>query len=1398
MKDTEVSGQAAPVVIGDRYRVEQRLGRGGMAEVYRVYDSSTQRILGLKRLCPSERPELATHVVQLFEHEFHTLSQLVHPRIIEAYDYHRDESGPYYTMELLDGGDLRELAPLPWRRVATLLSDVCSALSLLHSRRLLHRDLTPLNIRCTRDGNAKLFDFGSMAHTGISKHVVGTPPFVAPEALAGQVLDARTDLFALGATAYFTLTGRHAFPARSLSALAELWRKPLVPASHHVPDLPPAFDDLITSLLQLDPKHRPATAAEVMERLSAIAGCSLDESLLVQRAYLVTPNLLGRDAALDRARKHLARATRNKGGVLIIQGPASVGRSRFLDACALEAKLSGALLLRCDARDASAGRWGATHALLQQLVSEAPELALKCLLPHSPLLDHVLPDFVRTLDGMRLERGSLPAPEVSETPGPAELRAAVQTALRGALCEVADQRLLLIAVDDATRLDEPSAALLALLAQETRKRPLLIFATAQDEERDAADNKAVTLLLSRGTAIRLTPFTHEQTQQLILSLFGDVPNVRLLADRLHSAAGGSPGVIMQLTQQLLDRGVVRYGAGAWILPSGFDVSALPSSLSEHFAAMIRELSDSTKALAEAIALCSVRSVSADECVLIAVHEDRQRVMQDLDELLACGILMRKDGRHFFSRPLFERMVREQTAAEREPDLHRRAAVLFDRRGNEQFRTATHLLHSGEPALALDLLVHHLDSTRDTRIQDPTALFEYVQSLPQQWPETFRALIAACDALGRPKRDRFVLQVNLVAYSTYTGRSEPGYLRDVAAQLAHDAGLDLYAALTQEPADTRLTTALTQAAARHQASPEHDRVLSPAVAIPRLAQLLLQAVSLATRCMDRELLASMPSLQPLFPLSPALAVVQRDVDASLLLLEGRIEAARQTYLQLLARIEEPDHAGLEGMYYTHLRLAIMMAVGQVELSRGLPSTEQWAPALEDNPLFAVTAWRMRQQAALILGDLRQAEQHRSAAERLQIQNCPVQLFEGLHLWPEVIAHADAEDLLRVKQGAVEIERIAAQHRGWQPCLHFARGAYQALRGDNQRALEEFEHALALAELGRHMSWAITANRVLQLLNRQARFEETVARGNAMLVTMKQQGMADNGYALMTQLALAEAALGDHTNALLHAEAAISDLEMRGARGIALGAAYEARARVAMHAKDTEAFERYAQLCDEQYRIGQNAALVARTQRLLRDAVDAGVSTAPVFEVSPPPDPDEWGSSLATLLSTCQRPDERAERALTLIAEHSQLQGGYLYTLQQHGPVLVATHGAAPPPAHLDEMVASYLAKVSAVQTDMEATTVQASPRRRDADTRGRGWAGYVPMLLSHEHENDRAVIGLAVMLAPPRGHTQRVPHRLLSALSKTLLETGDVMATTEGVWRSRLAQQPVGPSEPPPA
>src|ERR1700759_1972585 len=162
---------SAGELLAGRYELTRRIARGGMGDVYACRDRSTGQVLALKRLRESARGERA--LVDHFMREFHALSSLHHPRIIEVYDYGVDKSTPYYTMELLDGQDLRDLSPLPYRDACSHLRDVASSLALLHARRLLHRDVSPRNVRRTSDGGVKLLDFGAMIPFGTAPNVAG-------------------------------------------------------------------------------------------------------------------------------------------------------------------------------------------------------------------------------------------------------------------------------------------------------------------------------------------------------------------------------------------------------------------------------------------------------------------------------------------------------------------------------------------------------------------------------------------------------------------------------------------------------------------------------------------------------------------------------------------------------------------------------------------------------------------------------------------------------------------------------------------------------------------------------------------------------------------------------------------------------------------------------------------------------------------------------------------------------------------------------------------------------------------------------------------------------------------------------------------------------------------------
>src|SRR5258706_11566480 len=151
-----------------RYRIETVLGTGGSGFVCKAFDTLEGRNVALKRIASDnfKTPRDVQRAQALFEREYHVLAQLAHPKIIEVYDYGVDDEGPYYTMEWLQGASLRHRSPLALVEVCSLIRDVASSLAILHSRRLVHRDVTPRNIYCSDDRNAKLIDFGAMTPFG--------------------------------------------------------------------------------------------------------------------------------------------------------------------------------------------------------------------------------------------------------------------------------------------------------------------------------------------------------------------------------------------------------------------------------------------------------------------------------------------------------------------------------------------------------------------------------------------------------------------------------------------------------------------------------------------------------------------------------------------------------------------------------------------------------------------------------------------------------------------------------------------------------------------------------------------------------------------------------------------------------------------------------------------------------------------------------------------------------------------------------------------------------------------------------------------------------------------------------------------------------------------------------
>ncbi|MEZ4246632.1 MAG: protein kinase [Polyangiales bacterium] len=282
------------------YRRLEVLARGGMGSVERVElrDGRFRRVFARKRLLDAYRDD--AEVREMFLDEARLAGLIRHPNVVSVVDVGEDRDGPFLVMELVEGVSLGELAascsahgPLPLAAALTLAVQIADGLRAAHELRspegeplgLIHRDLTPGNVLVGFDGLARITDFGiakaagqsSQTRTGVLK---GKPSYMAPEQLRFRPIDQRADLFAFGCVLYELLAGKRLYPQKGIE-LPELVRRIVddpPPDLHDVrAEAPDALVELLFELLAKEPEDRPASAAEVGDRLRSILRDVVDE-----------------------------------------------------------------------------------------------------------------------------------------------------------------------------------------------------------------------------------------------------------------------------------------------------------------------------------------------------------------------------------------------------------------------------------------------------------------------------------------------------------------------------------------------------------------------------------------------------------------------------------------------------------------------------------------------------------------------------------------------------------------------------------------------------------------------------------------------------------------------------------------------------------------------------------------------------------------------------------------------------------------------------------------------------------------------------------------------------------------------------------------------------------------
>ncbi|MEO8606864.1 MAG: protein kinase [Chloroflexota bacterium] len=268
----------------DDFMIEERLGQGAMAVVYKAFQSSINRHVALKVIRLDEGQGQAEEFRRRFALEAEVIARLEHIHILPIYAYGINDEMAYLAMRWLRGGSLSELLRhdgVSMDRAADLFKQVASGLSYAHAHGIIHRDLKPSNIMLDDAGNAYLTDFGlaklteSSGEITKSGTIVGTPAYMSPEQLRGDPLDHRSDIYSLGVILYNMVAGRLPFDTSSSDLVSIIYQhleKPPTPPSEFNPDCPPQVEDVIMTALQKDREQRFNSADDMARALNLALG----------------------------------------------------------------------------------------------------------------------------------------------------------------------------------------------------------------------------------------------------------------------------------------------------------------------------------------------------------------------------------------------------------------------------------------------------------------------------------------------------------------------------------------------------------------------------------------------------------------------------------------------------------------------------------------------------------------------------------------------------------------------------------------------------------------------------------------------------------------------------------------------------------------------------------------------------------------------------------------------------------------------------------------------------------------------------------------------------------------------------------------------------------------------
>ncbi|HEX2259185.1 MAG TPA: protein kinase, partial [Actinomycetota bacterium] len=479
-----------PTAGSGRYVAQSFLGEGGRKRVFRAIDSRLDREVALSLI---QTAGLDDASVERVRREARAMARLGdHPNIVNIFDAGEDDGDIFLISEFMAGGSVEDLLqrsegrPLPIQQVMRIAGNMTSALEYAHEQGIVHRDIKPANVWLAKDGTSKLGDFGLAARPQDVKltsegMMLGTVAYMSPEQATGREVDARSDLYSLGAMLYEIATGKPPFAGDDAVAVIsqQINTAPVAPSWHN-PEIPPALEALILQLLSKSPSERPQSAGEVRDRLSEV---SSKTTMVTERVIQEEQNPLerlaagvfvGREAETSELRRMFDQVLLGKGGLALLVGEPGIGKTRTAEELLTYARLKGAQVLigRCHEGEGAPAYWPWIQVIRSYAHDRPAEALASEMGSGAQHIAQIVSEVKQVLPGV--EMPSIGDPESARF----QLFDSISTFLRNA----ARSRPLVVFLDDLHWADKPSLLLLEFLSRQLLDTQIFVISTYRDVE----------------------------------------------------------------------------------------------------------------------------------------------------------------------------------------------------------------------------------------------------------------------------------------------------------------------------------------------------------------------------------------------------------------------------------------------------------------------------------------------------------------------------------------------------------------------------------------------------------------------------------------------------------------------------------------------------------------------------------------------------------------------------------------------------------------------------------------------------------------------------------------------------------------------------------------------------